>query len=326
MVSIVFLSSHNLNLTKVCVDSVTKALTRAAPEGFKCEIIVGYQCEERGRELKRLYQNYTATHFNLSQVPPNLHPPQARNFLLKLRSPDCKWILFVDDDVEIPPNFFVEFTRLKKLWPDATLFGGPNLTPAYQKGLARDSGWLLASPLNFVCRNRYGRGREGVRRSARDFILCNLFVRADISPEFALSLPLGEELGLIRRLIEKGAICIYSPNLAVFHFRRETMGQILAQMEKYGLGRGLASWEDGMRGIMFGLTFVVGLSCICFFLSPTILFSLYSINEEDRHSSFINWIALIHLIPAYYLKGLFAGYVFRLKHNFSAFGSYAQLP
>lgn len=324
MVSIIFLSSHALELTKACIEAIELASTKAAQNGFKAELIVGYQNEDRRMELEQMFQKHTASHFKLVHVPLAAHVPQARNILLKLRSSHCKWILFIDDDVEVPSDYFNEFLNLQRRWPNADLFGGPNLTPSRQNGLARDSGRLLASRLNFICSHRYGFGPEGERLSSRDFILCNLFVRADVNPNFDLMLPFGEELGLIRNLIANGTCCVYSPSIPVFHFRREKMGQILAQMEKYGLGRGLAAGEDHLIGKMETLTLIIGLISMCAALLPAIIISLVFIDRQDQRSSPLNWLRLISLIPTYYLKGLILGYVRQLQAHFGSGNLYVH--
>lgn len=298
--AVVLLSGHPLERLGKCLWSLSVA-ARAEPR-LVLSIFIGYR-DERGERVRALIAAHglpaTAVAYDAS-----LPIPQARDRLLA-GAPARDWVLYLDDDVILPPDFFTRFADLRARWPSADLFGGPNLTPRGQSGLARASGALLASRLNFVCRNRYRRGPEGPRASERDFILCALFVRDGARPAFAPHLPVGEELGLLRVLLKKGSECVYAPELAVEHYRRETLGELLIQMEKYGRGRGLILREtELLPALAFALllAFVVGCAWPCALLLRRALM------PTARESTLENRVGLLALLPLAYARGVRRGF------------------
>lgn len=298
MVSVVLVSSHNLSLASSCLSSLSEAKNAAGQFGL--ELIIGAYDATRVQEMEKLAKQFVFTNFKVVTVSKDLSIPLNRNSLMQLTDSRSEWILFIDDDVELPRDFFIHFQQLLQRWPKADVFGGPNLTPVHQKGLAKASGDLLGSRLNFLCWQRYSRGHEGQRTSPRDFILCNLFVRTRIQPRFQSAFPVGEELVLVKDFIRRGHVCIYSPDLALYHFRRESMGQILAQMEKYGRGR-------GMTFKLHSMALLATLIPILILLSPLWVCGLITLKSSDTKASALNWVRLITLIPAFYSLGLAKG-------------------
>lgn len=298
MVSVVLVSSHNMSLAASCLSSLNEAKNAAGQ--FDLELIIGAYDATRVQEIEKLVKQFGFTIFKVVTVSKDLSIPLNRNSLMQFIDSRSEWILFIDDDVELPRDFLIHFQLLLHRWPKADVFGGPNLTPLHQEGLAKTSGDLFGSRLNFLCRQRYSRGHEGQRTSPRDFILCNLFVRTRIQPRFQSAFPVGEELVLVKDFIRRGHVCVYSPDLALYHFRREPMGQILAQMEKYGRGR-------GMTFKLHSIALLVVLTPILILLSPLSIWSRITLKSSDTKASALNWVRLVTLIPAFYSLGLVKG-------------------
>jgi hypothetical protein len=309
--SVVFLSSHKLQLAEQCLNSLALALKEAYGSAGEIELLVGYQDSGREEALSKLLNQKSFGKAKLIQIPASTSPPEARNQLLKMRSNSANWIIFIDDDVELPKDYFCRFQVLVEKWPKAKVFGGPNLTPVTQAGLARFSGELWGGPLNFLCRSRYSRGIEGPRRTDRDFILCNLIVHASVEPHFSQDLPLGEEVGFLRKVIQRGETCVYSPDLYLSHVRREEFAQILLQVQKYGCGRGMVLrenplWWGAERFMLLGALFL-----FCLALIPAAIIIWPFLSWQAREATPINKIGLFVLMPMFYLQGLLKGFAER---------------
>lgn len=302
MINVVLLSHHPIENLRACLASLDEAHRRAGD--FELSICIGFE-DDREAAVRAGLPAPSSIKFDLVRLSSNLTVPESRNVLLRRGSP-ADWILYLDDDITVPETYFQEFFRLLQRWPQAEIIGGPNLTPPQQKGLARDSGWLMGTWLNWVCRNRYRQGPEGLRRHFRDFILCNLFVHSRIQPQFKPSLPWGEELGFLRDELERGRHCVYAPGMEVYHRRRETLGEIREQMFRYGRGRGLllaetSSW--GERGLFWG---AVELGALLGW--PLHLLVGGSYPAENHESSWMNRLRLLALLPRVYRQGVRTGY------------------
>jgi hypothetical protein len=163
--------------------------------------------------------------------------PDAKNALV--RRATAPVLLFLDDDVEVRPDVLVQ-ARSALEDPRVVAAGGPNLTPPESPPLERLAGRVLGSALGsgFVHdRYRVARAQPGHERTLQG---CNLAVRraAIGEPPFDAALLCAEENELLARLEREGGALVYRPELAVFHHRRATLRGHLAQMVKYGVGRG----------------------------------------------------------------------------------------
>ncbi|MDR3607734.1 MAG: glycosyltransferase [Oligoflexia bacterium] len=170
-------------------------------------------------------------------------PARARNLALSSlsRVKAEKWILFIDDDAFVEPDFFARFTGVLLAFPDAGAIGGPNLTPPGSSVFQRATGEVLSSRLG--CFDSYTRYRPvGAARRAteRDLILCNLFVRGELlsGSSFPCDFKCAEENWLIQTLVSRGYQVIYDPVLRVWHERRPGFITLGRQVLKYGYGRG----------------------------------------------------------------------------------------
>lgn len=179
----------------------------------------------------------------LPQIPlivlslPSTTVPDAKNALVEHATAPV--LLFLDDDVEVRPDVLVQAQAALED-PRVVAAGGPNLTPPASPPLERLTGRVLGSALGsgFVHdRYRIAPPQPGHERTLQG---CNLAVRraALARPPFDAALLCAEENELLARLEREGGALVYRPELAVFHHRRATLRGHLAQMVKYGVGRG----------------------------------------------------------------------------------------
>jgi GT2 family glycosyltransferase len=168
-----------------------------------------------------------------------LTPGEARNRLLKDEKAD--WIYFIDDDAFVDPGIFDRFQKALLKNPEASVMGGPNLTPAGSSSFQKNLGAALSSRFaTFKTVDRYLAFGEARFCGEEALILCNLFVRHSVLPEnpFPTDLICGEENHLLRRLTEQGVTLIHSPDLSVSHERRGTLSKLITQVTHYGISRG----------------------------------------------------------------------------------------
>lgn len=164
-------------------------------------------------------------------------PSQARNAAVARSR--CEAVYFLDDDVLAPPEALATLHREMDAHPEASIFGGPNLTPPDDPEVAQITGALLSSGWgSAIARRRYRRAPAGPARE-RDLILCNLAARRELFRR-GLSFPAlfgGEENTLMGHAEREGFGLRYCPELWVHHRRRRTVRGYLSQLYRYGRGR-----------------------------------------------------------------------------------------
>jgi GT2 family glycosyltransferase len=201
------------------------------------ETLIGASSEESLPRVGKLALRYLGSArprvIRLDEAP----PAQGRNELARVAA--APLLLFLDDDVEVPPDL-LRHARETLNDERISAAGGPNLTPISSPEFQQVVGRVLASPLGTgPLRHRY-RPDPASAGNERNLILCNLAVRrsAFATGEFNARLVGANENELLHRLEREGARLVYRPELAVYHHRRKTLRGHLRQMAKYGFGRG----------------------------------------------------------------------------------------
>jgi O-antigen/teichoic acid export membrane protein len=208
-----------------------------AREIDQAELLVGLNGSNGAQGTRALASRYLpSTPLRILELTKS-SPAQARNDVV--RETRAHVLLFLDDDVEVPPELLVH-TREIMSDESIAVAGGPNLTPPGSPEFERLAGQVLGSALGAgPVRQRYTVSAPDVG-SERTLILCNLAMKRSVfaEVEFAGDLLCAEENELLARLARRGAKMVYRPELAVYHHRRDSLGSHLKQMAKYGLGRG----------------------------------------------------------------------------------------
>lgn len=163
-------------------------------------------------------------------------PGAARNLLVERASGDL--LLFLDDDATLRPDALRRLDELAAQHPEAAVFGGPNDTPPGSSRFQAVQGAVLASLVGSgPVRRRYG-AHPPTHADERFFILCNLAVRRSAMVPFVDDLVCAEENAMLTELARNHVVMFYDPDLVAYHERRPTLWGFLAQMHKYGRGRG----------------------------------------------------------------------------------------
>jgi hypothetical protein len=153
-------------------------------------------------------------------------------------------LLFLDDDVQVDPELLADLVEDAEDHPDASVFGGPNLTPHGSSRFQVVQGAVLGSLIGSgPSRRRWGAHPAGFAREPH-FTLCNLAVRSSAMVPFPTGLRTGEECAVLNRLRQDGHPMWYDPRLAVYHERRATPMSFLRQVRGYGRGRAVIVRED----------------------------------------------------------------------------------
>lgn len=168
-------------------------------------------------------------------------PAGARNQLLGFVQPTTDWVLFIDDDAFVEPDYFKKFIALHAQHPQVSAIGGPNLTPPAASFFEKATGAALSSRFaTFLSYARYRAVGKARPCNEEALILCNLFVKRSALERkpFPAHFKCAEENWLLQSLSARGERLLYAPELSVWHERRSTLGALAAQVYKYGYGRG----------------------------------------------------------------------------------------
>lgn len=175
---------------------------------------------------------------NVQVLSSKLFPGGARNQLIQQL--DSQWLFFVDDDVTVATDLLSELSLLLNQHPNASVFGGPNLTPKGSSFFQKISGDFFSNPI--VCgpfAKRYSPKGLATQGNESNLILCGLFVKTEafLQSRFPDDYVCAEENHLIVALQKLHFQMIWSPQLLFFHQRRDDLRGLCQQLYKYGRGR-----------------------------------------------------------------------------------------
>ena len=211
--------------------------------------------------LKRLdYKDYEVI------VEKGTNPSANRNNGVKKAKGEI--ILFLDDDAYVDKDLLKNGEEFFKKYPNVSIVGGPQLTPKSDKWFARTSGYAIAS--YFGTQNmskRYKKGKldlDGwnVITSAVCFVKKEVFEKIEGFDERLFP---GEDPEFFYRAKKNGFRVAYSPELIIYHKRRDSLGGFLKQFYLYGRVRK----ETGKINLIF---LIPSLFLIYLVLSPFLFF------------------------------------------------------
>ncbi len=238
--TIIIATYDRFELLNKCLSSVRTSLLQSPIDAYLKLVLNG---EVLSESLQKKIQSYASDRLSIELVslPSRVRPAQGRNVLLQTVA--TPWILFLDDDVQVPENFFSTFTQLRTQYPEMNVLGGPNLTPPNGPSTADLTGWILQeSCIVGPVAGRYKKP-DGTKNSVGDqfnLMLCNLFVERTLWPEiqFDGTLVTAEENHLLYELKRRSFKMLSTPELFVWHERRSTLQKFMWQIFYYGVGRG----------------------------------------------------------------------------------------
>ena len=171
-------------------------------------------------------------------VREGLNPSENRNNGAKYAKGEI--IAFLDDDAVVDANFLKEAEEFFKKYKEIDIVGGAQLTPKWQRGFPKIAGYALSS--------KFGAWKMGTRYSLKELNLnadetmltsANLFCRKEVMKKIQFDTKLfpGEDPKFIEDAKKEGFNVAYSPDLILYHKRRETIRAMIKQISSYGRTR-----------------------------------------------------------------------------------------
>jgi len=255
-----------------------------------------------------------------------------------------KIIAFLDDDAVIDEKILKVAEKFFDEHKEIDIVGGAQLTPEWQKGFAKISGYALSS--------KFGAWKMGVRYSQKKLNLdadetmltsANLFCRKEVMKkvQFDTKLFPGEDPKFIDDAKKAGFNIAYSPDLILYHKRRESVKALIKQISSYGRTR--TNKESFLKTLKKPFFLMPSLFCIyliflliveilglsnfisikngllflplIFYVLLNLLFSVYeSIKNKDLGGIFILPF-IFFIIHSSYGIGMIKGYFEKLLQN-----------
>jgi hypothetical protein len=177
-----------------------------------------------------------------------LAPGAARN--LALETVTKEWTFFIDDDAQIPADYFSYALKLLKDLPRAQVIGGSDTYPQDSQGLALATSLTLESPLctGFTARRHSQAGVRPVKSDETSLTSCNLWVRSHWwlkGLRFPENYIRGEETVLLKKISLQTDELWYVPTLRVHHQRRDKLTSIVKASYRGGYYRAHTLKEFG---------------------------------------------------------------------------------
>lgn len=196
---------------------------------------------------------------------------KARNILLNKAAGE--YILFLDDDVELPEDYLK--TSQSFTSQGMACFGGPDILPRnpliFQKILSTSQKLWMSS-----AHTRYRHGAKAKSSQVKpggtgeELILCNMWVKKVIFEKFNIQFDprfyRNEENILIHQLQEKNIECFFISELYVHHYKKDHLLAAIKAIHSSGYHRGL-SFKYYPRSIRF-VYFVPSLFILFLIASP----------------------------------------------------------
>lgn len=157
-----------------------------------------------------------------------------------IKSADTEFVAFVNSHSEIPTGWADAIFHFFDTHPDIDIVGGPQLTSRNESTFARASSYALSSLFGGgELRQRYSKGRLNLNADERHLTSANLICRNGVFEKVMFDERLwpGEDPKFIFDAIKAGFKTAYSPEIYVYHKRRESFKELSRQMFNYGFTR-----------------------------------------------------------------------------------------
>lgn len=227
LISIIIVTYQRLKNLSVCLESLQDQ------QGvFSYEVVVVLNGKDESSEYFLESQQYKTIVLNKRETP-----AFARNIARHFTQ--GTWLLFLDDDVQLPANYFLKAQELlnqNKI--DVDVLGGPDQTPLTANEFERALGLALSSPLTtahtFKRHQSEGPNQKG---NENTFILCHLWIKRKVFEKvrFDERFFRNEENVLLNNLKESSML--YSPQLFVYHERKAIFNKLFLAVFSSGRHR-----------------------------------------------------------------------------------------
>lgn len=150
------------------------------------------------------------------------------------------FLIFLDDDAIPEKNWISKNIELLEK-SNADIIAGPNIGMPFQPLAEEISDILLRNSIGSGKRKKFKKGKEG-KAEPKDFSTCNIGIKSEFFKKIGMfdeSIPFnGEDTFFLFNAKEKGAKFYYSPEIAVFHKRKNFPFGHMRQLFNWGNGNG----------------------------------------------------------------------------------------
>jgi glycosyltransferase involved in cell wall biosynthesis len=325
-ITLIILTHHRLELIKACLKSIENQ--QANP--FELEIVALLNgVDDDTHDFLNKYESETSN-FRFIALKQSIPVGEARNILIGKSTGE--YICFIDDDVELPSNYFKTAFGIIELNNQLDVFGGPDqMKPSssvFQEVLSKVMGSYFALG---PTAKRHSRKHEAQAGTEINLILCNLWMKTEIFKQgyfFPEGFIRNEENILIANLEKNGKNLSYNPELYVYHERKNSVKKLIrvtylsGQFRTYGFFKESGTFNFiFMVPQVFLILFLVSAICsLDIFLTYISLYllsiTLIGVLLVKDNMSPLKVISAMQILMSYhfaYSVGQFSGYYKKLK-------------
>lgn len=147
---------------------------------------------------------------------------------------------FLDDDAIVDKDILKNAEKFFIENPEVDIVGGPQLTPNDDNDFAKKSGYALSSKFGaWKLAKRYSKGKESSDVDECSLTSANLFVRRKVLEKIKFDSKLfpGEDPKFIEDSKKNNFKAGYSPEIIIYHKRRNNLRSLIKQIFSYGKTR-----------------------------------------------------------------------------------------
>lgn len=325
-ITVIILTHHRLELIKACL----KSIENQQESSFELEIVALLNGEDDGtHDFLVEYKNQNSN-FKFIALNQSVPVGEARNILID--ESNGEYICFIDDDVELPKNYFQTAFKIIESNSDLDVFGGPDQMKSsstkFQEVLSQVMGSYFAMG---PTAKRHSRKYESQVGTEINLILCNLWMKTEIFKQgyrFPKGFIRNEENILIANLAKHGKKLSYNHELFVYHERKNSIKKLLrvtylsGQFRTYGFFKETGTFNfifmvPQIFLMMFVLCAIYSSSLFIIYLSLYIatVIAIGIVLVKDRVSISKVFTAILILMSYHfaYSIGQFSGYYKKIR-------------
>jgi succinoglycan biosynthesis protein ExoA len=224
-VTVVLLTHHRLELVKLCISSILNQ----TKHNFEIEIygLLNGKDEETRIYIENLSKN--VENFKYIILEESIPVGEARNKIIE--ESNSEYLCFLDDDVEIPNNYFEKAQVVIDENKDIDVFGGPDQPKTGGNDFQKILSLVMQSFFAMgPTRLRHTNIHKNEKGSEINLILCNLWMKKELFNNgfaFPKNYIRNEENILLAQLDKANKKLLYIAEMIVFHERKQSIQKLI---------------------------------------------------------------------------------------------------